>query len=44
LAEELAALGLPVREAGDCLSPRSAEEAILEGTLAIAAVAVTKIR
>jgi 2,4-dienoyl-CoA reductase-like NADH-dependent reductase (Old Yellow Enzyme family)/thioredoxin reductase len=37
LAEELAALGLAVREAGDCLSPRSAEEAILEGTLAVAA-------
>lgn len=34
LAVELAALGLPVEEAGDCLSPRSAEEAILEGTLA----------
>ena len=42
LAEELAALGLPVAEAGDCLSPRSAEEAILEGTLAVAALAVTQ--
>ena len=44
LAEELAARGLPVAEAGDCLSPRSAEEAILEGTLAVAELAVTKIR
>jgi len=34
LAEQLAARGLEVLEAGDCLSPRSAEEAILEGTLA----------
>jgi 2,4-dienoyl-CoA reductase-like NADH-dependent reductase (Old Yellow Enzyme family) len=42
LAEELVALGLPVAEAGDCLSPRSAEEAILEGTLAVAALAVTQ--
>ena len=42
LAEELAALGVPVAEAGDCLSPRSAEEAILEGTLAVAALAVTQ--
>ena len=33
-AEELAGLGVPVEEAGDCLSPRSLEEAILEGTLA----------
>ena len=32
------------QEAGDCLSPRSAEEAMLEGTLAAARVAVTKIR
>ena len=37
LAEELAGRGLAVAEAGDCLSPRSAEEAILEGTLAVAA-------
>jgi 2,4-dienoyl-CoA reductase-like NADH-dependent reductase (Old Yellow Enzyme family)/thioredoxin reductase len=44
LAEELAALGLAVEEAGDCLSPRSAEEAILEGTLAASLPAVTKIR
>ena len=44
LAEKLAARGLRVAEAGDCLSPRSAEEAILEGTLAVAALAVTKIR
>jgi pyruvate/2-oxoglutarate dehydrogenase complex dihydrolipoamide dehydrogenase (E3) component len=34
LAEALAARGLDVHEAGDCLGPRSAEEAILEGTLA----------
>jgi len=34
LAERLAARGLEVEEAGDCLSPRSAEEAVLEGTLA----------
>lgn len=34
LAESLAASGLRVEEAGDCLSPRSLEEAILEGTLA----------
>jgi hypothetical protein len=26
--------GLPVESAGDCLSPRSLEEAVLEGTLA----------
>jgi 2,4-dienoyl-CoA reductase-like NADH-dependent reductase (Old Yellow Enzyme family)/thioredoxin reductase len=44
LAEELAARGLPVKEAGDCLSPRSAEEAILEGTLAVRDLQVTKIR
>ena len=41
--QDLAAQGLSVREAGDCLSPRSAEEAILEGTLAIAEAAVTRI-
>jgi hypothetical protein len=35
LAGELADLGLPVHAAGDCLSPRSADEAILEGTLAV---------
>ena len=34
LVGALAALDVPVRAAGDCLSPRSAEEAILEGTLA----------
>jgi 2,4-dienoyl-CoA reductase-like NADH-dependent reductase (Old Yellow Enzyme family)/thioredoxin reductase len=34
LAEALATGGAQVEEAGDCLSPRSAEEAILEGTLA----------
>lgn len=35
LAPALAALGLAVEQAGDCCSPRSAEEAILEGTLAV---------
>ena len=34
VAEALAASGLDVHEAGDCLGPRSLEEAILEGTLA----------
>jgi 2,4-dienoyl-CoA reductase-like NADH-dependent reductase (Old Yellow Enzyme family)/thioredoxin reductase len=34
LAEQLAGRGVPFDEAGDCLGPRSAEEAILEGTLA----------
>ena len=34
LALELRAAGLRVEEAGDCLSPRSLEEAVLEGTLA----------
>jgi 2,4-dienoyl-CoA reductase-like NADH-dependent reductase (Old Yellow Enzyme family)/thioredoxin reductase len=34
LAESLVAQGVRVEEAGDCLSPRSFEEAILEGTLA----------
>jgi 2,4-dienoyl-CoA reductase-like NADH-dependent reductase (Old Yellow Enzyme family)/thioredoxin reductase len=34
LAEELRELDLRVLEAGDCQSPRSIEEAILEGTLA----------
>jgi pyruvate/2-oxoglutarate dehydrogenase complex dihydrolipoamide dehydrogenase (E3) component len=34
LAQRLAAGGLEVHEAGDCLGPRGAEEAILEGTLA----------
>ena len=33
-AESLAEAGLEVHEAGDCLGPRSLEEAILEGTLA----------
>ena len=32
LAPRLVAAGLRVEEAGDCLSPRSLEEAILEGT------------
>jgi 2,4-dienoyl-CoA reductase-like NADH-dependent reductase (Old Yellow Enzyme family)/thioredoxin reductase len=36
LAEELRERGLRVLEAGDCQSPRSIEEAILEGTLAYA--------
>jgi 2,4-dienoyl-CoA reductase-like NADH-dependent reductase (Old Yellow Enzyme family)/thioredoxin reductase len=34
LGERLAAAGVEMHEAGDCASPRSAEEAILEGTLA----------
>ncbi|HJS49249.1 MAG TPA: FAD-dependent oxidoreductase [Gaiellaceae bacterium] len=38
LARDLLATGLRVEEAGDCLSPRSLEEAILEGTLAARAV------
>jgi 2,4-dienoyl-CoA reductase-like NADH-dependent reductase (Old Yellow Enzyme family)/thioredoxin reductase len=38
LAPELAARGAIVEEAGDCLSPRSLEEAVLEGTLAAQAV------
>jgi 2,4-dienoyl-CoA reductase-like NADH-dependent reductase (Old Yellow Enzyme family)/thioredoxin reductase len=33
-APELAAQGISIAEAGDCLSPRSLEEAVLEGTLA----------
>jgi 2,4-dienoyl-CoA reductase-like NADH-dependent reductase (Old Yellow Enzyme family)/thioredoxin reductase len=33
-APELAAQGIAIAEAGDCLSPRSLEEAMLEGTLA----------
>jgi 2,4-dienoyl-CoA reductase-like NADH-dependent reductase (Old Yellow Enzyme family)/thioredoxin reductase len=35
LALALRACGLAVEEAGDCLSPRSLEEATLEGTLAV---------
>ena len=38
LTERLEAGGLEVHEAGDCLSPRSIEEAILEGTLAAQAI------
>jgi 2,4-dienoyl-CoA reductase-like NADH-dependent reductase (Old Yellow Enzyme family)/thioredoxin reductase len=38
LAPELRAAGMHVEEAGDCLSPRSLEEAVLEGTLAARAV------
>lgn len=34
LAEQLSAGGVEAHEAGDCASPRSAEEAVLEGTLA----------
>jgi 2,4-dienoyl-CoA reductase-like NADH-dependent reductase (Old Yellow Enzyme family)/thioredoxin reductase len=34
LAPVLRRAGLPVEEAGDCLGPRSLEEAVLEGTLA----------
>jgi hypothetical protein len=34
LAPALVAAGLCIEEAGDCLSPRSLEEAVLEGTLA----------
>jgi len=39
LAPQLIEAGLRVEEAGDCLSPRSLEEAILEGTLAARRVA-----
>ncbi len=38
LEDELAGLGLAVQLAGDCLSPRSAEEAVYEGLLAGRAV------
>jgi pyruvate/2-oxoglutarate dehydrogenase complex dihydrolipoamide dehydrogenase (E3) component len=38
LAPALAERGLRVEEAGDCRTPRSIEEAILEGTLAVAAL------
>jgi hypothetical protein len=38
LAPALRAAGLRVEEAGDCLSPRSLEEAVLEGTGAARAV------
>jgi NADPH-dependent 2,4-dienoyl-CoA reductase/sulfur reductase-like enzyme len=41
LAERLRQRGLAVEEAGDCLGPRSAEEAILEGTLAARRVVQT---
>jgi 2,4-dienoyl-CoA reductase-like NADH-dependent reductase (Old Yellow Enzyme family)/thioredoxin reductase len=34
LAGELTARGIPFADAGDCRSPRSLEEAVLEGTLA----------
>jgi pyruvate/2-oxoglutarate dehydrogenase complex dihydrolipoamide dehydrogenase (E3) component len=39
LAPALTGRGLRVAEAGDCCTPRSIEEAILEGTLAVAALA-----
>ncbi len=38
LETELAPLGIPLHLAGDCLSPRSAEEAVYEGMLAGRAV------
>jgi 2,4-dienoyl-CoA reductase-like NADH-dependent reductase (Old Yellow Enzyme family) len=38
LADALAGLDIPIQLAGDCLSPRSAEEAIYEGMLAGRAV------
>ncbi|HEY2892229.1 MAG TPA: hypothetical protein VGJ31_16455, partial [Dongiaceae bacterium] len=38
LEMELAPLNIPVHLAGDCLSPRSAEEAVYEGMLAGRAV------
>ena len=38
LEQELAGLNLPIYLAGDCLSPRSAEEAVYEGLLAGRAV------
>jgi 2,4-dienoyl-CoA reductase-like NADH-dependent reductase (Old Yellow Enzyme family)/thioredoxin reductase len=37
LCSELRDLGLDVRRAGDCASPRSLEEAVLEGTMAVVA-------
>ena len=38
LEVELAGLGLELRMAGDCLTPRTAEEAVLEGMKAGCAV------
>lgn len=38
LEEELALLGVPLHLAGDCLAPRSAEEAVYEGMMAGLAV------
>jgi len=38
LEEELAPLGVPLHFAGDCLAPRSAEEAVYEGMMAGLAV------
>jgi NADPH-dependent 2,4-dienoyl-CoA reductase/sulfur reductase-like enzyme len=38
LEAELAGMGVPVHAAGDCLAPRSAEEAVYEGLLAGRAV------
>ncbi|MDQ3857990.1 MAG: FAD-dependent oxidoreductase, partial [Actinomycetota bacterium] len=43
LAPELRARGLRVEEAGDCLTPRSLEEAILEGTLAARRIQATAV-
>ncbi len=40
-AEELRHRGLAVEEAGDCRSPRSLEEAVLEGTLAARSLVVS---
>jgi hypothetical protein len=34
LEEQLSPLGMPLHLAGDCLSPRSAEEAVYEGMMA----------
>jgi hypothetical protein len=38
LEDELAPLGIEMHLAGDCLSPRSAEEAVYEGLMAGRAV------
>ena len=38
LEQELAPLGIELHLAGDCLAPRSAEEAVYEGLLAGRAV------
>jgi pyruvate/2-oxoglutarate dehydrogenase complex dihydrolipoamide dehydrogenase (E3) component len=41
LAPTLRSAGLAVEEAGDCLSPRSLEEAVLEGALAVERLSAT---